>query len=52
MHLNWWFRIGAILVPAIVRKNLTSMSTVSVNGVMEKQHQEKLNLSIGNAVNC
>lgn len=52
MHLNWWFGIGAIFVPAIVRKNLSGMSSVPVKGVMEKQHQEKLNLSIGSAVNC
>lgn len=28
MHLNRWFGIGAIFVPAIVRKNLTSIPIV------------------------
>ena len=51
MHLKWWFGIGTIFLPAIVRKSLIGTSTVPVKGVLEKQHQEKLRSSIGSAVN-
>jgi len=44
------FGIGMIFFPAVFRKSVTSMSTVSVKGVLEKQRQEKLKSSIGSVL--
>ena len=44
------FGIGTIFFPAVFRKSVTSMSTVSVKGVLEKQRQEKLKSSIGSVL--